>query len=593
MILSWCIIIGNDSELENLKRSVSSIIDYVDELIIVANGEKVKKIEDWCSGQQKVKYFYHKWTKDFSEQRNFCASKVRKDADFYGWNDCDDFVVGANLLRDIAIKAKKQNLDAVFFTYWYSCKFNGEPSAENLLDVELTQMRERLIRPGSITWHKRLHETPIPVENIDYKYTQFKHSVESPIAWLHLGVTRELSMEKQMEKMDRNRELLELEITDERKTKDGADPRTLLYLMKIYNESNDEQLLTQCVKMGEEYLTKSGWDAERAMCCAMIGHSLEQLGKERDAKDFLFRSIQEYPFDPILYLYLARICNNLGQYHEAKHWLEVALSLDSSKTSVNLTNIFEMKILSTAILKDYYFNGERDVRKAYKTMKLLYKELPTQENKEDLNYLKEMDALDRASEDAHKLMLYYEARKNSKGVVDVFESMPKDMQNLPFAWYMYNKHKEPKVWANDEICYYASFGQAHLEQWGPLNLKSGIGGSETAVIQLSKEWASKGWKVVVYCDCGKQEGLHDGVLYLPYYKCNLKDSFNVFINWRSSHLAGRIKAKKFVIDLHDLYDPGMLKDIDKYDKVFVKSEFQRNIAKDIGDEKFCVVSNGI
>jgi hypothetical protein len=58
-----------------------------------------------------------------------------------------------------------------------------------------------------------------------------------------------------------------------------------------------------------------------------------------------------------------------------------------------------------------------------------------------------MDALDRASEDAHKLMLYYESRKNSPGVVSVFESMPKDMQNLPFAWYMYNKHKEPKVWA--------------------------------------------------------------------------------------------------------------------------------------------------
>jgi hypothetical protein len=191
-------------------------------------------------------------------------------------------------------------------------------------------------------------------------------------------------------------------------------------------------------------------------------------------------------------------------------------------------------------------------------------------------------------------MLYYESRKNSKGVVDVFESMPKDMQNLPFAWYMYNKHKEPKVWANDEICYYASFGQAHLEQWGPANLETGIGGSETAVIRLSQEWAKKGYRPTVYCDCGKQEGLHDGVLYLPYYKFNPKDNFNIFIAWRTPSLAGRIKCKKFFVDLHDLWSQSeYVNKVNKIDKIFVKSEFQRNIAKDIPDNKFIIVSNGI
>jgi tetratricopeptide (TPR) repeat protein len=492
----------------------------------------------------------------------------------------------------LAIKAKKGNLDAVFFDYWYMCTFNGEPSAKNIQKIELTQTRERLLRPGSVTWHKRLHETPTPIENIDYKYTQVHYS-DSPIAWLHLGVTKDMTIEEQQAKNTRNRELLELELDDERRTTRGADPRTLLYLMKIYAESDVSELLDKCIKMGEEYLTKSGWDAERAMACALVARALEKQGKLDDAKDFLFTSIKEYPYDPILYLYLSRVCLNMGKYQEMKHWLEMGLNIDTQDSASAITNLGELKILSTTLLMKYYFQGSRDVRKSYKTAKLLYKEEPSVENKENLDYLKELNDLDIASELAHKLMVYYEGLNNSSGVVDVVKSMPKVMQDLPFAWYMYNKHKEPRVWREKEICYYASFGGPHFERWGPDSLKEGIGGSETAVIRLSQEWASKGYNVVVYCDCGKQEGMHDGVLYLPYYKFNIKDSFNIFINWRSSHLAGKIKAKKFIIDLHDLYNQDSIKYSDRYDKVMVKSKFQRDIAKDIPDEKFKIISNGI
>jgi len=171
--------------------------------------------------------------------------------------------------------------------------------------------------------------------------------------------------------------------------------------------------------------------------------------------------------------------------------------------------------------------------------------------------------------------------------------MPENMRNLPFAWHMFNKHKNPRIWDSNEICYYATFGQAHFEKWGPESLKKGLGGSETAVIRLAKEWAKLGWKVTVYCDCGKEEGEHDGVTYLPYFKFNHRDSFNIFINWRSTHLAGKIKAKKFVVDLHDLMAEDMVKNFDRYDKLFVKSEFHRSLALNVPDEKVMVVSNGI
>jgi len=592
MILSCCIIVGGDHELESLKRTVNSVLPYTDEVIITANGVSVHEVEEYCKTEPKIKYFYHAWTKDFSEQRNFCASKVRKDADYYFWIDADDVLIGGEYLPIIATNAKKRGLDVVFFTYWYGCLFKGEPSVETMEKVELTQVRERLLKPGSTIWRKRLHETPVPVENLDFTYTEVKYSEEFPIVWLHLGVDRNMPIEKQITKTARNRELLELELDDERK-KGNADPRTLVYLMKIYSETNEEELLNKTLEMGNEYLTKSGWDAERAMCCCMMGKALGRLGRDQEAKSFLFKSIGEYPYDPMLYLHLSRVCYNLKQFREMKHWLEFALTLDPLEAMSNVSNLLELKLLSEELAMHYAFESERNVRKAHKAMKMLYDELPSPENREKLEYLEELKKLDEASEAAHRLTLYYQDQEDSEGVVRVIESMPEAMRNLPFAWAMYNKHKTPKTWGKNEVCYYATFGRPHLEKWDGNSLARGLGGSETAVVRLSEEWVKAGWKVVVYGDPLKETEIN-GVKYLPFYQFNPRDSFNILINWRSNHLAGKVKAKKFMVDLHDLVSPVQFKSREKQvDKFMVKSQFHASLLEGIELERIETISNGI
>lgn len=258
-----------------------------------------------------------------------------------------------------------------------------------------------------------------------------------------------------------------------------------------------------------------------------------------------------------------------------------------------MNNLLELKTLSADLLMRYYLHGDRNARKAYQASKMLVKELPSLQNIETMEMLEEIKNLDQASEYAHRLMLYYEENNNSEGVVGVFKSMPKNMQELPFAWHMYNKHKVPKTWGAREICYYATFGKEHFEKWGVTSLKTGLGGSETAVIKLCEEWAKKGWKPTVYCDCGMDEGEHNGVKYVAYYKFNHRDNFNVFINWRSSHLGGKIKAKKFIVDLHDLFNAYEHKDFHKYDKLFVKSNYHKSLAGEIPEERIKVISNGI
>jgi hypothetical protein len=124
-------------------------------------------------------------------------------------------------------------------------------------------------------------------------------------------------------------------------------------------------------------------------------------------------------------------------------------------------------------------------------------------------------------------------------------------------------------------------------------LKSGIGGSETAVIRLSEEWAKKGYNVVVYGD-PKEPVEINGVTYLPWYYFNKRDRFNIFIQWRATHLAGKIHAKMFLSDMHDVYADVTHKDnIDKLDKFMCKSIYHREFGKDFPVTKVEVISNGI
>jgi len=154
----------------------------------------------------------------------------------------------------------------------------------------------------------------------------------------------------------------------------------------------------------------------------------------------------------------------------------------------------------------------------------------------------------------------------------------------------------PKRWADNSVVYFASWGARHLETWNAHSLQKGIGGSESAVIYLSKEWADMGYEVTVFCDTPKTEFI-DGVLYVPYYLMNFSDEFATLIFWRSPHLLDmpQLKAKKLLMDLHDIADPTQwtTERIAKVDKVLFKSKWHRTNIPQLPDSKAVVISNGV
>lgn len=605
MKISACLIVKDDSEYLSLFKALESLGEYVDGIYITTTGKEVENIKSLCNPKadgpvpffsNKLHYSHFDWVDDFAAARNFNFAQAPQDSDYIFWMDADDVLVGGEQLRHLAELSKKFGKDVVFIPYWYGCTFKGEPSFENLVDIDITQYRECLLRPGVTTWKGRLHETPVPVEGAKNNYTTIKYTDnpkiegEFSIARLHTATGENLE-----EKMIRNKRILELQLEEER-AKGEADPRTLIYLIKIYAERDDKEDWQKVLVMGEEYLKKSGWNEERGSCWENMGIVHGSLGDYRKAADCFIQAINQWPHSIIYYLRLASALYNLKDYEAVKHWINIASSMDlDKKLTSGTTNFKGIKVMFAKLLLNMSYNAEKDTKKALEAARLVYKEEPTPENEQQLLFLEDLNALNDACAHVDKLTEYLNSIGDDDSIVKVLDSLPIAITSQPFAHRIRNKVSKPRSWAANEITYFANFGGKFFESWSADSLSSGIGGSETAVIELSKEWTKLGYKVTIYGDPGDKRGNHDGVTYLPWYEFNPRDFFNIFIQWRGWQMAGKVKARKFLVDLHDIYSivdlkPHQLRSIDK---IMVKSKYQRNLAPTLPDSKFEIISNGI
>lgn len=152
------------------------------------------------------------------------------------------------------------------------------------------------------------------------------------------------------------------------------------------------------------------------------------------------------------------------------------------------------------------------------------------------------------------------------------------------------------TWSNNSIVIYCGNTS---EPWSAKSLETGIGGSESAIIRLSKYWKSQGYEVTVYCSCDAP-GIYDDVIYRQHTGFNMVDDFNILIIWRSLEFPHvyHCKAKKVFVDLHDLIEKYISdRSLNYVTKYCVKSNFQRQMLKNIDgksidDNKVAIIPNG-
>ena len=588
MKISLNLIVKDDSEIDILRNCLNSVVKYVDYVCLTATGKKVSKIQKLCR-KKKYHYSYFKWIGDFSAARNFNFKQAPKDTNFIMWLDADDIFIGGEQLREVATMAKERGKDIVFFTYWYGCTFSGKPIPKNMVSVDMQHLRERLIRPGTITWKGRLHETPVPVEgqkNINTNYSYAPRDGRN-IAVMHTEDGSRLD-----EKQNRNKELLEKQLKEELKRKQGADPRTLLYLIKIYADQDIRENWLKSIDMGKEYIQKSGWDEERGVCWEQLGICWARLGDHVKAVDCLHNALREWAHQPLFYIRLATGYYNLKRYLEAKHWLDVGMGIEINDFSGNMINFKAMKVMAMDLRVRLAYNVAKDPDEAVKAAEMLLKVDPTKQHKDNLLFLYDVKDFNDNCRRLDEFLKYLNDIGAEKSITKIIEQLPDSLSQQPFVINHIKRQMKPRKWGKKEICYFANFGNKHFEKWDENSLKTGIGGSETAVIRLSEEWAKLGYKTTVYGDPEKKHEAN-GVTWLPWYYFNPKDRFNIFIQWRNPYLAGQVKCKKFFVDLHDIfagidYNPELLKHIDG---VNVKSEYHKSLAPNIKNVN--VISNGI
>ena len=159
---------------------------------------------------------------------------------------------------------------------------------------------------------------------------------------------------------------------------------------------------------------------------------------------------------------------------------------------------------------------------------------------------------------------------------------------IPFTKDL-SKKLTGKKWPENSIVFFLGKRSLCLES----DIKTkGASGSDSAVFFLTREWAKHGYNVNVFTNCEDREGIYDGVKYLNYQKINWYDTFDTLIIWRHPKmLPVNTKANRIWFEWQDIitFDTKYLA---PYDKIFVKSYYQRNLLPELPDSKFAIINNG-
>ena len=597
-------------EEKNLKRALSSVAPYVDGIYITltAPSNELKEAEAVCKEfNAVVSYNESLWTADkkavdwlkdffgydpymkegdklfvFDKARNYNFSQVPKDYDYIIWIDSDDVLRGGEHLHRLAEMAEQRNIEAVYFNYIYQAEFDEKGNIKHRI---IEHLRERLIRNNDhYKWIAPIHETlieQVPTEKTDVEDCDV----------VHMSTDQD-----KINSLNRNLKNLELAIYQS----EGKDPRHVYYLAKALFDQRTDEANEHAIPLILQYLTgehKSGWPEERQQAWEYLCEIYRRRNEMNNSTKAIINAFTEPSLPtPSVFLNLALTCMMKQQYELALFWVRVATGIPEQKTTL-IRNVKDIQGRTLEIIYNACLNLAK-VDEAWAAGQKLLEMYPEEKSVKDAydfiaNLREQRDVTMKVSELANYLEKTGEGHK-VKALVD---AIPRIAEDTPFMVDLTNKVKPPKEWGDKEIAIYCGQG---FTTWSPKQLSdpknSFIGGSEEAVIKMAEALSKQGWSVTVYNDPGADEGDHDGVMYLPYYKFNKKDSFNILIAWRQiGFFDQEIKAKKSYLWAHDIQNNLEFNEdrVKRITKVMFLSKWQREGVPSLPDEKVFLTSNGI
>jgi tetratricopeptide (TPR) repeat protein len=578
--IAAALIVKDDSEVKILKRCLLSFYKHVDKIFITGTKEPQVKIKKLCK-EFNVEWSWYPWDKSFANARNFNFAQVPQEYKWIFWCDADDIVVGAEKFRDIIKMADNVDIKAIFARYLYQCEFDEKMNIKQIL---IEHLRERLIRNGYFDWVAPIHETLIektPTNKTDTQDFYVIHTAQN---------------DDMLESMYRNIEILEEDVIN-----NPQDPRPIYYLAKAYFDVKEPMILydklgdgldSYAMELLKDYQRKSGWSEERSQCWEYIGMIHRERNEYKQALYAFLEGLYEEPKFPSIYIQLALTYVMMKDWEKAMHWIKQAMGMDIPKTTL-VINPRDYKSMMLEVWYHIYLNtGQLD--KCQQVATALLNLMPSDMSAQRLEDIVDLNKRNNVAHLVVKLASHLKETNQIEKLNILVDAIPREIEMEPAFVQLKNEYKPPKIWADNEVVIFCGPG---FEKWSPKNTAQGIGGSEEAVIYLSKELTKLGWKVNVYADPQEDAGIYDGVEYVPYYNVNWSDEFNIFVSWRHIDIFDipTFKAKKAYLWNHDLqnsltYTPER---VSKIDKVMFLSNFHRSNVPNLPEDKIMYTANGI
>lgn len=581
-IAAALIVKGSDDEASLLEQCLSNLKGHIDKFFIDINHKEGVEVSEKVvnvAKKYKADIAITIWDGNFTKARNNNFDRVPKEYDFILWVDSDDTIDKPEQLRkNIAILSPDKH--GIFVKYDYDHDDNG--------NVTVSHWVARVVRnDGTYRWKSSIDDEEVSVHE-----TLCEVVVRGKVMTEDFVVVHHATMDRRESSLLRNIVLLE-GMLSRQKEKGKIDARTLFYLATHYFDAHNYE---SSVTLLREYLTISGWAEERCEAHVYIGDICRIFKHKELAYEEYIRGLAEYQNSPRPYLALSELSFEMGKYEDAANWIEKSLLLPKPSTTM-VQRPMENSFRAYLLLAQAYINmGGKKINDAKKYVEKALALRPLDDTAREARDIVEKLIEDRENiKAASRIIKKFILDKTEDKIVPYINSLPLDIQDNPLIFTARHKFSKPVIWDNKSIVIYC--GQGPLGIWGPWSLETGIGGSEEAVIQMSKRLVKLGWSVTVYATPGEKAGVYDGVSWKQYYEFNPHDFYNILVTWRNPwFFDADIKASKTFLWLHDVmenteFTPERLEKIDKV--IFVgkyHAELYRGI---IPQDKWFISGNGI
>jgi glycosyltransferase involved in cell wall biosynthesis len=517
---------------------------------------------DRIAKKHKANISYFEWVNDFAKARNFNFSQVPKDYTHILWCDADDVFRGLDKMIDL-IK-DNQNVDAFAFNYLYAFDQYKNPT--------IVHKKTQLIKnDGSMTWVGRLHEDLHENRSLNVKFVTF-------IERMHMTTEQHADSAR-----IRNVEISKIEAEE-----NPNDPKMSFNLGNSYFGAG---MYVEAKEQYLKFLQTSQSDDEKYVIYQRLSAVEKSLGNKEQAIQYLLTSIGLMYELPDAYSNLGYLYFDYNQLDNAERYILKGLMTKPQYHKSIVYNPRDYDYNPMMALAKVYFNKSRPDL-ALPMLRGCLKIYPQDKYVHGL-----VTEMEKETERLEKVILAIQHIDTLNGDLEKIkynlDKLPEDLQSHPAVCRVRNKYFVKTESTGNDITYYC--GQtSHI--WNPEMAKTkGIGGSEEAVINLSKEWAKLGYNVTVYNSCGNTGMTCDGVRYEPFWAYNAKDKADITILWRRPNLADyELNTGKLYVDLHDVIPAGEFtnKRLQKIDKVFVKTNSHRILFPNVPDNKIAIIPNG-